>query len=58
MCDHLIATTESTRPFGKFSGVESLDLRVGKAEVLGPLRPDGAGKTTTIKMLTTLLPLT
>jgi ABC-2 type transport system ATP-binding protein len=32
-------------------GIESLDLEVGRGEVLGYLGPNGAGKTTTLKLL-------
>jgi ABC-2 type transport system ATP-binding protein len=45
------------RRFGKFVAVDGVDLRVDKGEVFGFLGPNGSGKTTVIKMLTGLLPL-
>jgi ABC-2 type transport system ATP-binding protein len=45
------------RRFGKFVAVDGVDLRVEKGEVFGFLGPNGSGKTTVIKMLTGLLPL-
>ena len=46
------------RKFGNFVAVNGVDLRVEKGEVFGFLGPNGSGKTTVIKMLTGLLPLT
>jgi len=45
------------RRFGKFVAVDGVDLRVDKGEVFGFLGPNGSGKTTVIKMLTGLLPI-
>ena len=47
-----------TRRFGTFTAVDSLTLVANAGEVLGLLGSNGAGKSTTIKMLTTLLPPT
>jgi ABC-2 type transport system ATP-binding protein len=44
-----------TRRFGKFTAVDSLSLVANAGEVFGLLGSNGAGKSTTIKMLTTLL---
>ncbi len=46
------------RKFGEVVAVNGVDLRVEKGEVFGFLGPNGSGKTTVIKMLTGLLPLT
>jgi len=46
------------RRFGEVVAVDGVDLRVEKGEVFGFLGPNGSGKTTVIKMLTGLLPLT
>jgi len=46
-----------TRRFGDFTAVQGVNLRVGTGEVFGFLGPNGSGKTTVIKMLTGLLPL-
>ena len=44
------------RQFGSLAAVDGLTLSVQAGEVLGLLGRNGAGKTTVIKMLTTLLP--
>src|ERR1035441_7822625 len=41
--------------FGGFVAVDRIDLSVKKGEVFGFLGPDGAGKSTTIRMLCGLL---
>lgn len=46
-----------TRRFGEFVAVSDVSLRIEKGEVFGFLGPNGSGKTTVIKMLTGLLPL-
>jgi ABC-type multidrug transport system ATPase subunit len=45
------------RRFGKFTAVNDVNFRVEKGEIFGFLGPNGSGKTTVIKMLTGLLPL-
>jgi len=51
----LIRTEELTRRFGELTAVDRLSLDIPKGEVFGLLGPDGAGKTTTLRMLATLL---
>ncbi|HYK40241.1 MAG TPA: ABC transporter ATP-binding protein, partial [Candidatus Eremiobacteraceae bacterium] len=46
------------RKFGQFVAVNGVSFRVEKGEIFGFLGPNGSGKTTVIKMLTVLLPLT
>ncbi|MFZ1085645.1 MAG: ABC transporter ATP-binding protein [Terracidiphilus sp.] len=46
-----------TRRFGDFTAVDDVHLRVERGEVFGFLGPNGSGKTTVIKMLIGLLPL-
>ena len=46
------------RRFGHFTAVNDVSFRVEKGEIFGFLGPNGSGKTTVIKMLTGLLPLT
>ena len=43
------------RTFGETVAVESLDLDIGTGSVFGLLGPDGAGKSTLIRMLATVL---
>src|SRR3954470_8193095 len=50
-----IETTRLTRDFGAFRAVDGLDLRIEAGRFYGFLGPHGAGKSTTIKMLTGLL---
>jgi ABC-type multidrug transport system ATPase subunit len=45
------------RRFGNFVAVDGVSFRVEKGEIFGFLGPNGSGKTTVIKMLTGLLPL-
>jgi len=45
-----------TRRFGNFVAVDQVDLRIRHGEIFGFIGSNGCGKTTTIKMLTGLLP--
>ncbi len=56
--DAVIETRELTRDFGAFRAVDRVSLSIGAGEVFALLGRNGAGKTTMIKMLTTLLPVT
>src|SRR5215470_11959519 len=53
-----IETENLTRRFGKFTAVDRVNFKVERGEVFGFLGPNGSGKTTVIKMLTGILPLT
>ncbi len=53
-----ISAEHLVRRFGKFTAVNDVSFRVEKGEIFGFLGPNGSGKTTAIKMLTGLLPLT
>lgn len=44
-----------TRRFGELVAVDRLDLDVAEGEIFGLLGPDGAGKTTTLRMLAGLI---
>jgi ABC-2 type transport system ATP-binding protein len=52
VAEHLV------RKFGDFTAVADVSFRVEAGEIFGFLGPNGSGKTTVIKMLTGLLPLT
>ncbi|CAL8978300.1 Ribosome-associated ATPase [Rhodoplanes serenus] len=45
-----------TRRFGSFVAVDHVSFRIGRGEIFGFLGSNGCGKTTTMKMLTGLLP--
>jgi ABC-2 type transport system ATP-binding protein len=51
----VIETHGLTRRFKKVTAVDGLDLSVRKGEIFGLLGPDGAGKTTTIRMLCAIM---
>jgi ABC-2 type transport system ATP-binding protein len=53
-----IETSSLSRAFGHLTAVDRLDLVVARGAFFGLLGSNGAGKSTTIKMLTTLLPPT
>jgi len=45
-----------SRRFGAFTAVDGLDLTVFPGEIVGLIGPDGAGKTTALRMLAGILP--
>lgn len=47
-----------TRRFGPFTAVDDVSFRIERGEIFGFLGSNGCGKTTTMKMLTGLLPPT
>ncbi len=51
----IIETRGLTRRFGELTAVHNLDLSVEAGEIFGLVGPDGAGKTTTLRMLGGLL---
>src|SRR5579863_108811 len=53
-----ISAEHLVRTFGNFTAVNDVSFQVKKGEIFGFLGPNGSGKTTVIKMLTGLLPLT
>lgn len=51
----IIITDNLTRSFKNVTAVDGLDLAVGRGEIFGLVGPDGAGKTTTIRMLCAIM---
>jgi ABC-2 type transport system ATP-binding protein len=51
----IIQTVNLTRRFGALTAVDRLNLSVAPGEIFGLVGPDGAGKTTTLRMLCGLL---
>jgi ABC-2 type transport system ATP-binding protein len=56
--DLAIYAEHLVRRFGHFTAVDDVSFQVRRGEIFGFLGPNGSGKTTVIKMLTGLLPLT
>ncbi len=54
--DTAIEAQDLTMRFGDFTAVDRVNLRVPRGEIFGFLGSNGCGKTTTMKMLTGLLP--
>jgi ABC-type multidrug transport system ATPase subunit len=52
-----ISAQNLVRKFGSFTAVDDVSFSVAEGEIFGFLGPNGSGKTTVIKMLTGLLPL-
>ena len=44
-----------TRKFGDITAVDKLSLEVQEGEIFGLVGPDGAGKTTTMRLLTGIM---
>lgn len=51
----VVKTTALKKSFGAETAVNSIDLEIFKGEIFGIVGPDGAGKTTTLRMLSTAL---
>jgi len=57
MSDPIVEISHLTHAYGPRVAVNDLSLTVNRGEIFGFLGPNGSGKTTVIKMLTGLLPL-
>ena len=53
-----IVAKNLTRRFGKFTAVNAVNFTIERGEIFGFLGSNGCGKSTTMKMLTGLLPAT
>jgi len=53
-----IEARDLTMRFGSFTAVDHVSFRIRRGEIFGFLGSNGCGKTTTMKMLTGLLPVT
>ncbi|MGO9094901.1 MAG: ATP-binding cassette domain-containing protein [Bryobacteraceae bacterium] len=51
----MIRATGLTRRFGALTALDRLDLEIPRGEIFGLVGPDGAGKTTTVRLLCGLL---
>jgi ABC-2 type transport system ATP-binding protein len=51
----IIETRDLTRRFGALTAVDRVNLTVERGEIFGLVGPDGAGKTTTVRMLCGLM---
>ena len=54
----MIAARDLTRRFGDFTAVDRVSFTIERGEIFGFVGSNGCGKTTTMKMLTGLLPAT
>ncbi len=50
-----IQTNQLTKRFGDLTAVDSLTLEVAEGEIFGLVGPDGAGKTTTMRLLSAIM---
>jgi ABC-2 type transport system ATP-binding protein len=53
--DAIIETRDLSKRFGALTAVDHLNLSVARGEIFGLVGPDGAGKTTTVRMLCGLM---
>ena len=49
------APNQLTKRFGDLAAVDELTLTVAEGEIFGLVGPDGAGKTTTMRLLTAIM---
>ena len=55
MSEYAIEVKDLTKKFGAFTAVDSINFTVNRGEIFGFLGANGAGKSTTIRMLCGLL---
>jgi len=52
---HAIRAEQLTKSFGELTAVDHLTVAVAEGEIFGLVGPDGAGKTTTMRLLTAIM---
>jgi len=55
MLEPTISVNNISKNYGNIQAINNLSFEIGKAELFGFIGPDGAGKTTLFRILTTLL---
>ena len=50
-----IRTSNLTKSFGALTAVDRINLSVAEGEIFGLVGPDGAGKTTTLRLLSSIM---
>ena len=55
MSNYSIKISNITKSYGDVTAIKNISLNIKKGELFGLIGPDGAGKTTLIRILTTLL---
>ena len=53
--ENAIEVSGLTKRYGTVTALDGVSFRVGRGELFGLIGPDGAGKTTLFRLLTTLL---
>src|SRR3982751_1181706 len=55
MAEAIIRSADLTKKFGELTAVDRLTVEVARGEIFGLVGPDGAGKTTTLRLLCGLM---
>lgn len=58
LMEYIIQTTSLTRKYGQLIAIDALDLAIRPGEIYGLVGADGAGKTTTLRILAGILTIT
>jgi len=52
---YMIVSNNISKKYGSITALEDISIKIGKSELFGLIGPDGAGKTTFFRIVTTLL---